>query len=173
MSRIEANVCDEAVYSGLYSSHSFQLRNYLYYKCGDMALAEDLTQESYVTLWQKCGEVIFSKAKSYLYTVGYRLLLDKFKSQKVALKFKKSAVEKVNKEDPHYQLRSKEFQEKIEEAISALPEAQREVFLMNRIDKISYKKIAEILELSETAVEKRMSKALHTLRSKIEEFKKI
>ena len=42
---------------------------------------------------------------------------------------------------------------------------------MNRIDKISYVKIAEILEISETAVEKRMSKALLTLKGKIAEFK--
>ena len=173
MSQIEANVCDEGVYNGLYSNHVLHLRNYLYYKCGDMTMAEDLAQESYVTLWQKCGEVLFSKAKSYLFTVGYRLMLDKIKNQKVALKFTKSQTETVNKEDPHYQLRTKEFQEKVESAISSLPEEQREIFLMNRIDKISYKKIAEALGVSETTVEKRMAKALHALRSQIEEFKKI
>ena len=64
-----------------------------------------------------------------------------------------------------------EFKTRLEQAISELVPTQREVFLMNRIDKKKYSEIAEELEISVKAVEKRMGKALKILRSKIKELK--
>ena len=68
--------------------------------------------------------------------------------------------------------RTKEFRLKLETVISNLPEKQREAFLMNRIDKLTYKEIALRLEVSETAIEKRISKALIKLNniSEIKDF---
>jgi len=60
----------------------------------------------------------------------------------------------------------------IEEAISALLSAQREAFLLNRIDKLTYKEIAIRLDISQTAVEKRMTKALIFMKNRIEELRK-
>ena len=165
------NICEESVFSELYNSHSDHLRNFIYYKCGELEVAEDITQESYVRMWEKCRDVIFEKAKSFLFTIGYRLMLDRIKAKKVRLSFLKQSIPETNSEDPYFILRTEEFRNRIEEAISELPEGQREVFMMNRIDKLSYVKIAEILGISETAVEKRMSKALLKLREKIAEFK--
>ena len=48
--------------------------------------------------------------------------------------------------------------------IADLPEKQRVVFLLSRIDKKTYKEIAEIVGISKQAVEKRMYNALDTLR---------
>ena len=61
----------------------------------------------------------------------------------------------------------KEFMKKLQDAIAILPEKQREVFLLNRIDKMTYKEIAVLLNLSVKAVEKRMHNALIVLREKI------
>jgi RNA polymerase sigma-70 factor (ECF subfamily) len=57
--------------------------------------------------------------------------------------------------------------EKLESVIAGLPEKQREVFLLSRIDKKKYAEIAEMLDISVKAVEKRMSQALIILREKI------
>jgi RNA polymerase sigma-70 factor (ECF subfamily) len=53
----------------------------------------------------------------------------------------------------------------------ALPEKQRLVFLLSRIEKMTYKEIAELLDISVKAVEKRMHKALVSLRESISEQK--
>jgi len=52
-----------------------------------------------------------------------------------------------------------------------LSEKQRTAFLLHRIDNRSYKEIAEILNISVKAVEKRMQKALEGMRKQIDEFK--
>ncbi len=159
------NICKEEVYKRLYFEHSTYLRNFLYYKSGDMSLAEDLAQDAYIKLWENCKKVSLEKAKSYLFTVANNLFLNKVSRNKVALKFANQAKpESIDVSDPHYILQASEFKKRLEDAISALPENQRVVFLMNRIDKKKYREIAEELDISVKAVEKRMHKALASLR---------
>ncbi|MEO0626668.1 MAG: sigma-70 family RNA polymerase sigma factor, partial [Bacteroidota bacterium] len=67
-------------------------------------------------------------------------------------------------ESPGFKMEETEFYQQLQSAIAALPEKNRIVFLMNRIDKLTYREIAERLEISQKAVEKRMSKALVELR---------
>ena len=50
-----------------------------------------------------------------------------------------------------------------------MPEKQRTVFLMNRIDELKYKEIADQLGLSVKAIEKRMSLALEHLRTQLKD----
>ncbi len=166
-------VCDQEIYSNLYTEHAPLLRNHLYYKCGDLDVAEDLTQESFIRLWNKCKEVIYETVTGFIYTIANRLFIDRVRTEKVALKFEKEQIQQYDHEDPYYILRTEEFRNKIESVISDLPDGQREAFLLNRIDRLTYKEIAIRLQISETAVEKRMTKALIKLKTKIKELKNI
>jgi RNA polymerase sigma-70 factor (ECF subfamily) len=51
--------------------------------------------------------------------------------------------------------------------VAGLPDIQREVFLMSRIDRKKYKEIAVILNISTKAVEKRMHNALRSLQEQL------
>jgi RNA polymerase sigma-70 factor (ECF subfamily) len=169
--RAAGSLCDENIYNGIYQKQVQKLRNFVYYKCGDLKLAEDIAQESFVKLWLNCASVVMESVMGYLYTIANRMFIDQTRSRKVRLKFEKEPVKKSNTEDPYHILRTEEFRDSIEQAISDLPEGQREVFLLNRIDNYTYKEIAEMLQISSTAVEKRMTKALTKLRDRIAEFK--
>jgi len=121
-------------------------------------------QEAFLRLWQKREQVAPSKAKSYLYTVANNLFLDDLKHRQVVLKFFRRPHKSAEHEHPAYLLESEEFKQMLEAAIAALPEKSRLVFLMNRIDKLSYQEIARRLDISVKTVEKRMHKALLSLR---------
>ncbi|WP_353779031.1 RNA polymerase sigma-70 factor [Winogradskyella sp. 3972H.M.0a.05] len=164
----ESSVCEEHVYNAVYEEHSQYLYNFAYYKCGDTAKAEDIVQEAFIRLWNNCAKVIFEKSKAYLFTVANNLFLNHVQHQKVRLNYQRQATStsKTN-ENPEFLMEEKQFMHKLEAAISELTEAQREVFLMNRIDGLTYKTIAETLNISQKAVEKRMHKALVQLREKI------
>ncbi|MDF4202949.1 RNA polymerase sigma factor [Maribacter sp. SA7] len=156
----EPSVCEESVYNNIYRTHAESLRNYLYYKFGNMQRAEDIVHDSFVKLWSICSTVVYKKVASFLYSISRNLMIDTLRNKKVALKFEKGLVKELDNEDPYFKLRTKEFRLKLESVISSLPEKQREAFLMNRIDKLTYKEIAIRLDVSETAIEKRISKAL-------------
>ncbi|SEK48464.1 RNA polymerase sigma-70 factor, ECF subfamily [Aquimarina amphilecti] len=158
------SVCEEKVYNTLYKTHAEKLRNHLYFKFGDLDQAEDIVQESFIKLWAKCSTIIFEKAVGFLYTISKNLYIDSLRAKKVVLKFEKNSMPVMDNEDPYFHLRTKEFRNKIEATISALPEKQREAFLLNRIEKLTFKEIALKLEISQTAVEKRIAKALVKLK---------
>lgn len=168
---MKESLCQEDIFDQVYRTNAEQLRNHIYYKCGDLDSAEDIMQESFLRLWNNCKDVILESVKGFIYTVANRLFIDGFRQKKVSLKFEKAQTSHVETQDPMYVLRTEEFRTKLEETISDLPEGQREAFLLNRIEKMTYKEIAAKLEISETAVEKRMSKALLNLKAKIEEFR--
>ena len=90
--------------------------------------------------------------------------------KKVVLKYRIQRARSVNKESPHFLLEEKEYMDKLTRAIDNLSEGQRVAFLMNRVEGKKYREIAEILEISVKAVEKRMSLALMALRKEIEEL---
>ncbi|MEL7020803.1 MAG: sigma-70 family RNA polymerase sigma factor [Bacteroidota bacterium] len=104
------------------------------------------------------------KAKSYLFTVANNLFLNQVAHEKVKLKFEKQDHTQQSNETPEFIMEVTELRDQLEGAISALPEKQRMVFLMNRMDGKKYREIAEELSISQKAVEKRMHKALAALR---------
>ncbi|MCR9182617.1 MAG: sigma-70 family RNA polymerase sigma factor [Flavobacteriaceae bacterium] len=161
------NVCKETVYNKLFQTLSPSIYNFIYFKCGNVAQAEDLVQEAFIKLWENCAKVPQAKAKSFLYTVCNNSFLNEVAHQKVVLKFTKKARPNINEQSPQYILEEKEFEQKLNKALSNLTEAQRTAFLMNRIEGKKYREIAEILEISVKAVEKRMSQALESLRKEI------
>jgi RNA polymerase sigma-70 factor (ECF subfamily) len=167
MTSDDKSVCEQKHYESIFNTHAETLRNFVYYKCGSQQQAEDIVQEAFIKLWKNCSKVIYTKAKSYLFTVANNMFLNEVAHEKVVLKYKQQTKSKVSNETPEFLLRQKEFQEKLQRTIANLPEGQREVFLLNRIDKKTYAEIAEIIGLSVKAVEKRMHKALITMRREI------
>ena len=161
------SICKPKVFESVYNSHAETLHNFMYYKCGDRGLAEDFVQEAYVKLWKNCSKVLFEKAKSFLFTVANNLFLNDYAHKKVVLRHQQDGAIHYTNESPEFLFEEKQFMEKLEATIADLPEKQREVFLLNRIDKKKYREIAELLNISVKAVEKRMSLALKTLREQI------
>lgn len=159
------SICEEKVFQSVFNTYAEHLVNFMYYKSRDYQQAEDLMQEAFSKLWEKCADVTIEKAKSFLFTVANNRFLNQVEHQKVVLKFEKRGHSQLSKESsPEFLMEMSEFEQSLLTAINGLPEGQRVVFLMNRIDGLTYKEIAERLELSVKAIEKRMHKALVALR---------
>lgn len=166
MEKIQS-ICEPKVFEEVYNLQAKTLRNFIYYKCGDSAAADDFVQEAFVKLWKNCAKVLVEKAKSFLFTVANNLFLNDYAHKKVVLKHQQQKRVGHSNETPQFILEEKEFMVKLQNAIADLPDKQREVFLLNRIDKKKYREIADLLDISIKTVEKRMSLALKTLRNKI------
>ena len=154
----------ERLFSEVYHEWVQPLFRFAYYNTKDRQSAEDLVQEVFAKYWDKMDKIGKGKEKSYLYTSIKNLWLNKVEHRKIVLRFETTHKESKTVSSPHYQLEMKEFRIKLEKAIAKLSEGQREVFLMNRIEGLKYREIAARLEISQKAVEKRMSQALLQLR---------
>ena len=164
MSSVVDSLCTESVFTRVFREYSRTLYNYLYYSCGDHSLSEDIAQEAFLKLWHNCASVSLQTARGYVFTTGRNLLYNVFEHQKVKLKFINHGHSDRTNINPEFLMEEAEMKQQLEQAISNLPEKQRVVFLLSRIDKKSYKEIAEIEGISKQAVEKRIYNALDSLR---------
>jgi len=96
-------------------------------------------------------------------------MINHFKHQQVVGNHQSDVISQNRTEfsSPQFVLEEKEFEEKLNRVIQAMPEGCREVFLMNRIDKLKYDEIASRLGLSVKAIEKRMSKAISIVKEQL------
>ena len=165
----KSKLCDEHHFRDFYLKQVQTATNFAYYKSGDADGALDLVQDAFAKIWENCSKIDFEKAKTYLFTSINNLFLNTVKHQKVVLRYAKDAPNlDVTNQNPEYLLEEEEFKQKLTKAIASLSETQREVFLLNRIDGKKYREIAELLDISQKTVEKRMSGALQILKSQIE-----
>ena len=167
MNKETRSVCEEETYKWIYNTHSKTLRNFIYYKCGDSQQAEDIVQNAFIKLWDKCSSVVFGKAKAFLYKVARNEFLNEVTHKKVVLWHQVYLAKGSTNETPQFLLEEQEFMLKLKRVIANLPEKQREVFLLSRIDKKKYSEISEIVGITIKAVEKRMSLALIIIREQI------
>jgi len=153
----------------VYDLYFESLRGFLYYKTGDIDLSEDLVQEVFIKLWEKRDDIKKDTVKSLLYTMGTNMMINHFKHNQVVMSHQGDVVAQNRAEfnSPQFILEEKEFEQKLNEVLQSIPEGCREVFLMNRIDKLKYEEIAERLELSVKAIEKRMSKAIGLIKEQL------
>ncbi len=161
------NVCNEDVFESVFNNYAKDIKRFIFSKTRDTDLAEDIVQDTFVKIWEDCEKVVYDTIKSYLYTIANNLFLNIVKHKKVVDNHQQGYTKDRTNESPEFLLLEEEFLIKLEKTIENLPETQREVFLLNRIEKMKYKDIAERLGISIKAVEKRMHGALLVLREKI------
>ncbi len=154
-------------FKSLFDQHYEGIKSFLYYKIGDIEIAEDIVQEVFLKLWDKRASIELKTVKSFLFTIANNMAINHLKHRNIVFNFARNEHHNEKVDSPHYELEMKEFKENLERLLAEMPENYRVVFLMNRIDKLTYNEIAERLELSVKAIEKRMSNALSFLREKL------
>lgn len=149
----------------LFNKHFDSIRNYIYFRCGDEELATDIAQESFMRIWEKNFDYEEKPTKSLLYKIASDLFISKYRKEKVAMNYLMKLESNIENNSPENQLEYQELKNNYETALKNLSEKQRVVFLMSRMEGLKYQEIAERLNLSLKAVEKRMTYALSFLRS--------
>lgn len=163
----EENVCGEKLFNELFKSHSKDLYHFLYYKYGSENNPRDIVQEAFIKLWDNCQTVLPAKARSFLFTVATNQMLNDLSKKKTVMKYSQEKPKGYIIESPHFIMEEKEFMGRLQRAIEELTEEQRVTFLLNRIEGKKHKEIAEMLGISQKAVEKRIYTALAMITEKV------
>ncbi|KAA1242500.1 RNA polymerase sigma-70 factor [Aquimarina sp. RZ0] len=153
----------EKEYTNIFNQYSHQLCDLLYKRFGDYEKAKDITQESFLKLWNNRYKVSYKKVKGYLFVVANNTYINSLYKNKVRNNYAKEIESERHPvstmEAPDYKMEEKDFLIALQAAINKLPPKQREVLIMNRFDLKSYKEVATKLNISIKTVEKRMQAA--------------
>jgi RNA polymerase sigma-70 factor (ECF subfamily) len=153
----------------LFDLYFEDVRRYVFYRSGDETLATDIAQDTFMRIWEKQMVIDNKTAKGLLFKIASDLFVSHYRKDQVAFRFFNTFQPKNKSITPEDELNYQELKKAYETALKSMPEKQRVVFLMSRIDELKYKEIAERLNLSIKAIEKRMSQALEHLRIHIKD----
>lgn len=150
-----------------FKRHYAALCQPVYRMLGDKALAEDLVQEVFVKVWERRNQLTFNdRFIYYLKRSCYHAALSYLASNPHQLTTEASPLlpDSQLSDEP---LQYTELQQEVRRAISRLPEKTRLVFSLVRYEELSYREVAESLQISTKAVEKHMTLALKRLRESL------
>jgi RNA polymerase sigma-70 factor (ECF subfamily) len=152
----------------LFDDYFDTVRNYIYYRSGDSNLATDIAQETFLRVWEKQLKIEDKKEKALLFKIAGDLFVSNYRKQKTLLQFKLHTKPDAFDQSPEDEMQFEELKSTYEKALANMPEKQRVVFMMSRMDQLTYNEIAVALGLSTKAIEKRMKYALDYLKSVIQ-----
>jgi RNA polymerase sigma-70 factor (family 1) len=153
----------------LFETHFEDVRRYILYRSGNEEMATDIAQDTFLRIWEKQMIVEKKTAKGLLLKIAGDMFISQYRKEKVAFNFFNTFQPNHKSSTPEDEINFQELQKAYDSALKTMPEKQRTVFLMNRIDELKYKEIADQLELSVKAVEKRMSLALDHLKTHLKD----
>jgi RNA polymerase sigma-70 factor (ECF subfamily) len=146
--------------------------NIVYRVSNDSGLAEDIAQDVFFELWKKKDNLnISSSIRPYLRRAAINKTLNYFRDRKINFASDEQ-LPQVAGSTPRAQqkMEAEEVEEKITQLIDQLPKRCRVIFILSRYEELSYKEIAEKLEISDKTVENQISKALRFLRENLAGF---
>jgi RNA polymerase sigma-70 factor, ECF subfamily len=155
----------EKIFS-LYHKRIYNFCLHLYQSSDD---AQETVQRVFVALWEQRVQVDENKSLvSYLYTIARYMAYQEFRQQV----YKKAAFD-------HFILNSIDLNEStkdevlynellsfLESVIERLPERQREIFKLSRFSSLTYRQIADQLNITENTVDTQIRRALEFVRDK-------
>jgi RNA polymerase sigma-70 factor (ECF subfamily) len=144
---------------------------YVYSRTNSSDLSFEITQEVFVSLWQRRNEVVFHTSLSaYLYTcVRYKIIRHINKSKlrekyyRDFLSYAGLSVDNSNEEQVNYN----DINKLIEQKVSELPKKCQKIFRLSRYNDLSIKEISQLLNISHKTVENQLTIALKYLRKSL------
>ena len=165
MSAAESSVSASRALEDLYRSHVSEVYRYAYAVLGNRADAEDVTQTTFINALRALerGERP-RKPSNWLITITHNIVRQRFRQQQarpteVELD-RDVAQEPTDSNGPSM--------EELVRALQRIPQSQREALVMRELEGRPYSEIAQILELSASALETLLFRARRSLADELE-----
>jgi RNA polymerase sigma-70 factor, ECF subfamily len=165
---------DTRAFEVLYQRHKGPLYRYLLRQCGVAAVAEELFQDVWMNLIRvRARYQVRAKFTTYLYRFAHNRLIDHYRRAKAGVPISydddldEPLIEQVAdaaEREPENQFARRRQALQLLDMLAALPEAQREAFLLREESGLSLAEIAEVTGVTAETAKSRLRYALAKLR---------
>ena len=125
--------------------------------------AEDVVQESFARIWEKCKTIDYAQAKGYLFTIAHHAIIDEVRHRQHYADTEDAPPDDTKVAQSPYP----DVSNILHRALSTLPETQRNALLLRDYEGYSYQEIGNITGMSEAQVKVSIFRARTTLRNKL------
>ena len=169
---IERAKNDKEAFGQLYERYVTKIYNYIYYRTGNVADAEDLTARVFIRAMQHIGRyddrgVPFS---AWLYRIAHNLVANwhRDRSRRKIISLDDVSQWQVNEEGPESLAQMLEDREALLATIRRLPADRQELLILKFVERLSNKEIGDIMDRSEGAIKSLYHRTLLSLREEIQ-----
>jgi len=160
---------DRNAFSELVRIHSKGVLNVVYRMCGDMLIAEDAAQETFIRAWQNLPSYRpQTPFRNWLYRIAFNAGMDMLRKEKRILP---DDIEDMNLTDGQPGIESVVSQQErttlVQKAILSLPDASRAVLVLREYEGLSYQEISSTLDIPVGTVMSRLNYARNLLKTKL------
>ncbi|MBB2949560.1 MULTISPECIES: RNA polymerase sigma-70 factor [unclassified Sphingobacterium] len=154
---------ESRAFKSLFYTHYQSLCNYAFKYLSDHDESKDVVQEVLIRFWEIKRDMISDPAaKYYLFTAVRNRCITILRKKIYNISTDELTLEVAD--EPYIEQPERDVQKLIQEAMDGLPPKCREVFTLSRVENLTYKQIAEKLNISIKTVENQMGKAIKHMR---------
>jgi RNA polymerase sigma-70 factor (ECF subfamily) len=161
---------DRSAYGEIVRRHHGGVIQVIYRMCGDAELAQDAAQDAFIRAWLNLE--LFRKGSSlrnWLYRIAVNAALDVLRRDAKRTSVDLDSLAMADpQEGPETALLQKERTATVQEAVLALPEASRSVLVLREYGELSYREIADALDIPLGTVMSRLNYARRLLKESLQ-----
>lgn len=168
-----AEQADPEAFRELYEAYGPRVKAYMMRRGADPGTAEDLAQETLLTVWRKAALYADDKGSmtTWVFTIARNLRIDRLRREMPFQELPEWRLAQASDEaQPDEALAEKERQQRVQAALAELPDDQREVVSLSFLEGLSHSEIAERLGLPLGTVKSRMRIAYQKVRAALEDL---
>lgn len=146
---------DREMFSRLYEAYVSRIYRYVYFRVPDEALAEDITSQVFLKVWEKLNtyQVGQSPFMAWIYRIAHNTVIDYYRTRKAAISIEDAReVELSHYDDVDEKLDSQLQSQELRAALEGLTKDQQQVLLMKFVGGMSTTEIARKMRKQEGAV---------------------
>jgi len=170
---------DISSYQKVYNLFARKVLNFIHRMVNSIEEAEDLTQETFISVYQKLGTLkdddrfepwLFRIARNFVYQ-SYRVRQPGTISTDIVDEDGQPLNQLADaRKNPDEEFESRELDEVVAKVIASLPEKYREVFVLSAVRRFSYQQVAEIIGRSLPSVKTDIHRARLEVRKRVKEY---
>lgn len=170
---------DIGAYQNIYEAYARKILNFVYRMVNSLEEAEDLTQDTFVAVYQKLGTLKDNrKFEPWLFRIARNYVYQRYRTRTPSTvsidSFDENSQQVIQLEDtgrnPDEVFQSQELESVVADTISRLPEKYREVFVLSALQHFSYQQIADIVGRSLPSVKTDIHRARLEVRKRVRDY---
>jgi RNA polymerase sigma-70 factor (ECF subfamily) len=161
---------DAEAFGRLYDMHVDRVYRNIYYRVGNEADAEDLTQQVFLKAWQAIGKYkkMASPFVAWLMTISHNLVIDFYRTRKDRAYLEAEVLADDSAPSPERAAEASLDRQRLRKAILQLGGDEQQVVILRLIEGFEFTEIASLLKKKEGNIRVILHRALVRLRSILE-----
>lgn len=161
---------DAQAFGRLYDMHVNRVYRHIYYRVGNEADAEDLTQQVFIKAWQAIDRYKrkASPFVAWLMTISHNLVIDFYRTKKDRVYLEAEILADDSKSNPEQAAETSLEQQRLRRAILQLRGDEQQVVILRFIEGFEFAEIASLLNKKEGNIRVILHRALVKLRKIVE-----